>query len=54
MWTILVVIVLVCFILLLFGFMMMRKKSDSEQVNFICTDCGEKDCICHREDGDLG
>jgi hypothetical protein len=53
MGTTIFVAIVVCLLLLLFGFVMaMRKKSEDEPVSFVCTECGEKDCICHLEEKD--
>lgn len=54
MWTTILITILVCLILLLFGSIMaLRKKPDDESVTFLCADCGEIECICHREDKKL-
>lgn len=54
MWTTILITILVCLVLLLFGSIMtLRKKPDDEPVTFHCKDCGELECICHREEKEL-
>ncbi len=51
MGEIIVVVSIAFLVLLLFGVLMaMRKKSEGRPTVYLCSECGERDCLCHRED----
>ena len=51
MWELLIVVFIAFFIFLIFGAMMaMRKRSEDKPAVYLCSDCGEQDCLCHKEE----
>jgi hypothetical protein len=47
MWYILV-LALICLALIVF-FVLRRPKNSPVEV-YVCTECGQRDCICHRQE----
>ena len=45
---------LLIFIAVLIGLVilwaMLKKQKPERRVSFVCAECGERDCICHRTD----
>jgi len=37
-------------IFLFFRILASKRNKPEEPVTYICDECGEKDCVCHRED----
>ena len=50
MSTIIYVILAVLFVFILFKVVNTRKKRTKEEVDsYICSECGSRDCVCHKE-----
>jgi hypothetical protein len=49
MWLLIIVIILV--VIAAWVHMKRKGKEELPHVSYVCDICGEKDCICHKEEG---
>jgi hypothetical protein len=44
-----VILILICVAVI--AFILIRKRKIADRIDtFVCTECGEKHCICHKEE----
>ncbi len=49
MTQIVIALIATLIVFLIYGaVMMIKEKRDGEKEIYVCTQCGEKDCICHK------
>ncbi|MDY6838221.1 MAG: hypothetical protein SWH78_09630 [Thermodesulfobacteriota bacterium] len=48
MWTIIGIVIVIGLVVYLF--MRQRNKEELPHAHYVCDHCGERDCICRRED----
>jgi len=50
MWPIIAIVIVIAIVVYLF-----RRRTEKEKlphVSYVCDECGERDCVCHREGPD--
>jgi hypothetical protein len=48
MWPVIVIVIVTAIVVYLFT--RRTAKEELSQVRYVCDVCGERDCVCHRED----
>jgi len=48
MWPIIVIVILIA--ILAYLFTRRTNKEELPHASYVCDQCGERDCVCHKED----